>query len=196
MKGILDLNTARVGSPVASSAYTRDGDKFDTNFQGYVRFPTSSTGEYYFRTIKPVPYRGRPAADRRAGCEVGHRAGIQPRGLSRRRSATGGDGLPSPRQQRSDETDDNPDFAISRPRRGRAAVRPGRRGSSAASDYEFRHDNVLGTSLELCVRAETDEAARLGEARASARSTDSPRFSAATTPRVSSDAGRRPPADR
>jgi protocatechuate 3,4-dioxygenase beta subunit len=37
-------------------------DKFDTNFQGYGRFLTSSTGEYYFRTIKPVPYRGRPAA--------------------------------------------------------------------------------------------------------------------------------------
>jgi protocatechuate 3,4-dioxygenase, beta subunit len=42
--------------------YTRDGDAFDTNFQGYGRFLTSSTGEYYFRTIKPVPYRGRPAA--------------------------------------------------------------------------------------------------------------------------------------
>ncbi len=37
-------------------------EKFDTNFQGYGRFLTSSTGEYYFRTIKPVPYRGRPAA--------------------------------------------------------------------------------------------------------------------------------------
>ena len=40
--------------------HTRDGDTFDTNFQGYGRFLTSSTGEYYFRTIKPVPYRGRP----------------------------------------------------------------------------------------------------------------------------------------
>ncbi len=37
-------------------------EEFDTNFQGYGRFLTSSTGEYYFRTIKPVPYRGRPAA--------------------------------------------------------------------------------------------------------------------------------------
>ncbi len=37
-------------------------EKFDTNFQGYGRFLTSSTGEYYFRTIKPVPYHGRPAA--------------------------------------------------------------------------------------------------------------------------------------
>jgi protocatechuate 3,4-dioxygenase beta subunit len=41
----------------------QQGDtSFDTNFQGYGRFLTSSTGEYYFRTIKPVPYRGRPAA--------------------------------------------------------------------------------------------------------------------------------------
>ena len=42
--------------------HSRDGDTFDTNFQGYGRFLTGSTGEYYFRTIKPVPYRGRPAA--------------------------------------------------------------------------------------------------------------------------------------
>jgi protocatechuate 3,4-dioxygenase beta subunit len=31
----------------------------DTNFQGYGRFQTGSKGEYYFRTIKPVPYTGR-----------------------------------------------------------------------------------------------------------------------------------------
>jgi len=31
----------------------------DSNFQGFGRFMTSSTGEYYFRTIKPVPYPGR-----------------------------------------------------------------------------------------------------------------------------------------
>ena len=31
----------------------------DKNFQGYGRFMTSSTGEYYFRTIKPVAYPGR-----------------------------------------------------------------------------------------------------------------------------------------
>jgi protocatechuate 3,4-dioxygenase beta subunit len=31
----------------------------DANFQGFGRFMTSSTGEYYFRTIKPVPYPGR-----------------------------------------------------------------------------------------------------------------------------------------
>ena len=33
----------------------------DAHFQGFGRFTTSSTGEYYFRTIKPVPYPGRPA---------------------------------------------------------------------------------------------------------------------------------------
>jgi protocatechuate 3,4-dioxygenase beta subunit len=33
----------------------------DKNFQGYGRFEVSSKGEYRFRTIKPVPYPGRPA---------------------------------------------------------------------------------------------------------------------------------------
>ena len=33
--------------------------KYDSNFQGFGRFLTGSTGEYYFRTIKPVPYPGR-----------------------------------------------------------------------------------------------------------------------------------------
>jgi protocatechuate 3,4-dioxygenase, beta subunit len=33
--------------------------KHDENFQGFGRFLTGSTGEYYFRTIKPVPYTGR-----------------------------------------------------------------------------------------------------------------------------------------
>lgn len=33
--------------------------KRDTNFQGFGRFLTGSTGEYVFRTIKPVPYPGR-----------------------------------------------------------------------------------------------------------------------------------------
>jgi protocatechuate 3,4-dioxygenase beta subunit len=36
-----------------------NGSKRDKNFQGFGRFLTSSTGEYYFRTIKPVPYPGR-----------------------------------------------------------------------------------------------------------------------------------------
>ncbi len=41
--------------------HTRDstGRSRDTNFQGFGRFTTGSTGEYFFRTIKPVPYTGR-----------------------------------------------------------------------------------------------------------------------------------------
>jgi protocatechuate 3,4-dioxygenase beta subunit len=42
--------------------YIHSGDthaKRDTNFQGFGRFLTGSTGEYYFRTIKPVKYPGR-----------------------------------------------------------------------------------------------------------------------------------------
>jgi protocatechuate 3,4-dioxygenase, beta subunit len=42
--------------------HLENGDKYDTNFQGFGRFLTGSSGEYYFRTIKPVPYTGRPAA--------------------------------------------------------------------------------------------------------------------------------------
>lgn len=38
---------------------TSNRDKRDANFQGFGRFLTGSTGEYYFRTIKPVPYPGR-----------------------------------------------------------------------------------------------------------------------------------------
>jgi protocatechuate 3,4-dioxygenase beta subunit len=36
-----------------------NADKRDKHFQGFGRFTTSKTGEYYFRTIKPVPYPGR-----------------------------------------------------------------------------------------------------------------------------------------
>jgi protocatechuate 3,4-dioxygenase, beta subunit len=35
--------------------------KFDPNFQGFGRFLTGSSGEYYFRTIKPIAYELRPA---------------------------------------------------------------------------------------------------------------------------------------
>jgi protocatechuate 3,4-dioxygenase beta subunit len=35
--------------------------KFDANFQGFGRFLTGSTGEYYFRALKPVSYPGRRA---------------------------------------------------------------------------------------------------------------------------------------
>ena len=39
----------------------RRAGTFDANFQGFGRFLTGSTGEYYFRTIKPVPYPTRLA---------------------------------------------------------------------------------------------------------------------------------------
>ena len=38
---------------------TNNADKRDKHFQGFGRFLTGSTGEYVFRTIKPVPYPGR-----------------------------------------------------------------------------------------------------------------------------------------
>jgi protocatechuate 3,4-dioxygenase beta subunit len=51
----------------AKGVYHHSGDlsgkaeQVDKNFQGYGKFTTASTGKYYFRTIKPVPYPGRPA---------------------------------------------------------------------------------------------------------------------------------------
>ncbi len=43
-----------------NGAYLHSGssrhEKLDANFQGFGRFLTGSNGEYYFRTIKPVPY--------------------------------------------------------------------------------------------------------------------------------------------
>ncbi len=36
--------------------------RYDSHFQGFGRFLTGTSGEYYFRTIKPLPYSGRPAA--------------------------------------------------------------------------------------------------------------------------------------
>ena len=47
----------------ANGAYLHTGtgnrEKRDRNFQGFGRFTTGSSGEYYFRTIKPVAYPGR-----------------------------------------------------------------------------------------------------------------------------------------
>jgi len=46
-----------------SGAYIHTKDpahvRYDKNFQGYGKFLTGSTGEYHFRTIKPVEYTGR-----------------------------------------------------------------------------------------------------------------------------------------
>ncbi len=52
-----DANQVYLHSGDSSGA----SDRQDKNFQGFGRFTTGSTGEYYFRTIKPVPYPGRPA---------------------------------------------------------------------------------------------------------------------------------------
>jgi protocatechuate 3,4-dioxygenase beta subunit len=47
----------------ANGAYLHNGtsnrESRDANFQGFGRFLTGSSGEYLFRTIKPVPYPGR-----------------------------------------------------------------------------------------------------------------------------------------
>lgn len=45
------------GSYLHSGSSNRN--QYDTNFQGYGRFLTDAKGQYYFRTIKPVPYPGR-----------------------------------------------------------------------------------------------------------------------------------------
>jgi protocatechuate 3,4-dioxygenase beta subunit len=48
-----------------NAAYLHTGsdnrDKRDANFQGFGRFLTGASGDYAFRTIKPVPYPGRLA---------------------------------------------------------------------------------------------------------------------------------------
>jgi protocatechuate 3,4-dioxygenase beta subunit len=44
-----------------SSDSVPKADQRDVNFQGFGRFTTDSKGQYRFRTIKPVPYPGRPA---------------------------------------------------------------------------------------------------------------------------------------
>ncbi len=44
-----------------SNDSSRKKDRQDKNFQGFGRFTTDSKGGYRFRTIKPVPYPGRPA---------------------------------------------------------------------------------------------------------------------------------------
>lgn len=40
-------------------SHTFNAEKRDTHFQGFGRFLTGSSGEYVFRTIKPVEYPGR-----------------------------------------------------------------------------------------------------------------------------------------
>jgi protocatechuate 3,4-dioxygenase, beta subunit len=67
---VLDLDGKPLGNTVVeiwqcdnNGAYphskTGNLSKKDKNFQGFGRFTTNKNGEYYFRTIKPVPYPGR-----------------------------------------------------------------------------------------------------------------------------------------
>lgn len=47
------------GNGVYLHPNSSQSEKRDAHFQGFGRFLTGSTGEYYFRTIKPVAYPGR-----------------------------------------------------------------------------------------------------------------------------------------
>ncbi|MGB7344796.1 MAG: protocatechuate 3,4-dioxygenase [Pirellulaceae bacterium] len=47
------------GNGVYLHTGSSDAEKRDANFQGFGRFLTDSKGQYYFRTVKPVPYPGR-----------------------------------------------------------------------------------------------------------------------------------------
>ena len=47
------------GSYFHTQGLNRHTQKRDEHFQGFGRFLTSSSGEYYFRTIRPVRYPGR-----------------------------------------------------------------------------------------------------------------------------------------
>jgi protocatechuate 3,4-dioxygenase beta subunit len=57
--------TVEIWQADSSAVYLAERDRrrgeFDGHFQGYGRFETASDGAYRFRTIKPVPYPGRPA---------------------------------------------------------------------------------------------------------------------------------------
>ena len=56
-----EIEIWQVDSKAVYLAERTSGRVFDANFQGFGRFVTGSTGEYYFRTIKPVAYPGRLA---------------------------------------------------------------------------------------------------------------------------------------
>ncbi len=47
------------GRGVYLHSKSSDAEKRDANFQGFGRFLTDRKGQYYFRTVKPVPYPGR-----------------------------------------------------------------------------------------------------------------------------------------
>ena len=59
------------GSYIHSGSNNRN--KLDSNFQGYGRFLTDSKGQYFFRTVKPVPYPGRTPHNHIAVSQNGQR---------------------------------------------------------------------------------------------------------------------------
>jgi protocatechuate 3,4-dioxygenase beta subunit len=61
------------GNGVYLHSGSEAGKSRDSNFQGYGRFLTDSTGRYYFRTIKPVDYPGRTPHIHVAVSKNGHR---------------------------------------------------------------------------------------------------------------------------
>lgn len=62
------------GNGVYLHSDTANADRRDANFQGYGRFLTDREGRYYFRTVKPVAYPGRPAPHIHVGVSKnGHR---------------------------------------------------------------------------------------------------------------------------
>jgi protocatechuate 3,4-dioxygenase beta subunit len=57
--------TVEIWSVDSEGVYLADRphhQRFDANFQGFGRFLTGFSGEYYFRTLTPLAYSGRPAA--------------------------------------------------------------------------------------------------------------------------------------
>jgi protocatechuate 3,4-dioxygenase beta subunit len=65
----------------------------DQNFQGFGRFTTDSTGQYRFRTIKPVPYPGRPAPHIHVKVKKGERELLTTQLLIRGHSGNARDGV-------------------------------------------------------------------------------------------------------
>lgn len=65
----------------------------DKHFQGFGRFTTNSNGEYRFRTIKPVPYPGRPAPHIHVKVKKGNRDLITTQLLIRGHAGNDRDGV-------------------------------------------------------------------------------------------------------
>ncbi len=125
-------------TPRAFTSPRRTAKGRDSNFQGFGRFLTSSTGEYYFRTIKPVPYPGRTphihVKIKKGGSRAAHHAVLhqRPSAESHRRNLSGrgraaGAGTSARRFQADQGLEDRraggPHGRRARPHAGRSAAR-------------------------------------------------------------------------